>query len=129
MRPLLSITVLLFIAMFVALSNLAYSQTMVMASIQTAATIHAKSKYRKNENRIRWTWQLPHSVRKAFNETRFSDWYIEKMVRFNQAGKTFYRFSLNNENLLDGDHYDCFLEKTVVTISDAEVLTGTSNSQ
>ena len=67
---------------------------------------------------IKWTWQLPRSVRNAFNKSQHADWFIEKMIRFDSSGTTFYRFYLNNGDLLDGDHHDAFLQSICMDITD-----------
>lgn len=67
--------------------------------------------------KVKWTWQLPATVRKAFNKSQYSNWYIEKITSCNFAGKTIYRFCINNGNLLDGDHYDSFLKPGSLDIS------------
>ncbi|HWI92765.1 MAG TPA: hypothetical protein VNT20_15920 [Flavisolibacter sp.] len=66
---------------------------------------------------IKWTWQLPREVRNAFNKSVHADLYIEKMIRFESGDKTFFRFYLNNGDLLDGDHHDAFLQSVSVDIA------------
>ena len=67
---------------------------------------------------IKWTWQLPSAVRNSFSKSNHANWFIEKMIRFKANGKTVYRFYLNNGNLLDGDHYDPFLQSAFFDIAD-----------
>jgi hypothetical protein len=68
---------------------------------------------------IKWTWQLPSSVKKAFKESPFKNLFIEKIIRYDCSGKVFFKFYLNNGNLLDGDHYDSFLKKDSLKIFDS----------
>lgn len=77
---------------------------------------------KKTISRIKWTWQLPAPVRKAFNQSQYKDCFIENMKVYDSSGKTFYRFFFNNGNLLDGDHYDSFLKKGYLDISDSGVI-------
>ena len=65
---------------------------------------------------VKWTWQLPVAVRVAFNKSHHANWFIEKMVYYNSGGEKVYRLFLNNSNLLDGDHKDCFLQAVSVDI-------------
>jgi len=67
--------------------------------------------------RIKWTWQLPILVRNAFDKSRFSNWYVQKMISCDWNGETIYRFYLDNSNLLDGDHYDNFLKTDSLDIT------------
>jgi hypothetical protein len=113
----------------IVVSNPAYSQIQVTNDITSSATVGPTITHPTKENRIRWTWQLPRTIKKAFNQTPFCAWYIEKMVSYNYAGKTVYQFSVNNSSLLDSDHYDCFLEKSFVTVSDNEITVRADTSK
>lgn len=65
---------------------------------------------------VKWTWQLPAAVRATFNKSRHANWFVEKMVYYNSGGEKVYRLLLNNSNLLDGDHKDCFLQSASLDI-------------
>ena len=101
-------TILLCLAMIVVSCNQAYSQTPVNNSEINGAPVDSTITNALKENRTRWTWQIPHDIRKAFYESPFCAWYIEKMVSYHHAGKTVYQFSVNNGSLLDSEHYDSF---------------------
>jgi hypothetical protein len=123
-------SILLCLVIFVVSCNLALSQTHVNNSKTNDAPVASTITHALKENRIRWTWQLPHNIRKAFYESPFCAWYIEKMVSYHHAGKTVYKFFINNGSLLDSEHYDSFLEQTVVTVvgDDLTVLAKSSES-
>ena len=67
---------------------------------------------------IKWTWQLPAAVLNSFSKSNHANWFIEKMIQYKAKGGTIYRFYLNNGNLLDGDHYDSFLQSAFLDIAD-----------
>jgi hypothetical protein len=75
-----------------------------------------------NPAKIKWTWQLPAFVKKAFNNSRYAGWYIARIIRHDSSGKTIYRFYINNGNLLDGDHYDSFLKNDYLDVSDSDAI-------
>lgn len=98
---------------------------MVLATVVSLQAIRPESTapekdtdYPVSNTQIKWTWQLPREVRKAFNKSSHADWYIEKMIRHDSADKAFYRFYLNNGDLLDGDHHDSFLQSISLDIAD-----------
>jgi hypothetical protein len=78
-------------------------------------------------HRIKWTKQLPLAVRKTFNNSQYSTWFIEKMTSYSKDGKTVYSFYLNNSSLVDGDHYGNLLKKTL-TVSDDGAIVQVKNS-
>jgi hypothetical protein len=77
---------------------------------------------KKSIDRIKWTWHLPASVKKAFDESEYKDWFMENITMYNSSGKTFYRFLLNNGSLLDGDHYDSLLKNDYLDVSDSGTI-------
>jgi hypothetical protein len=76
----------------------------------------------KTPERIKWTWQLPASVKKAFNKSAYKDWFIEKVTKHHFSDKIYYRFCVHNGSLLDGDHFDSFLGKDFLDISDSGAI-------
>jgi hypothetical protein len=68
-------------------------------------------KWIKTETIIKSTRQLTDSIRNAFNKSNYSSWYIVKITRCESPNTPiFYRFTVNNSNQLDGDHYAAFLK-------------------
>lgn len=44
----------------------------------------------KNSTRVvKRTWQLPASVKRAFNESQYKDWSLEKIIKYVKPGKIF----------------------------------------
>lgn len=72
--------------------------------------------------KIKWTSQLPAVVRKAFKNSAYSSWYIEKMTSYNRGEETVYTFYLNNSSLLDGEHRESMAKKKTLTVSDKGVI-------
>ena len=72
--------------------------------------------------RIRWSRQLPSSVRNAFNKSPYSVWRIESISQYEWASNTFYRLIISNTNLLDGDHHDSFLKNYCLDITDKGIV-------
>lgn len=94
----------------------------VLATVFTLQTTHPKSaigvanKPPSLDTQVKWSWQLPRAVRNAFNKSNHANWYIQRMIRFDSNNKTVYRFYVDNGNLLDGDHQDCFLLSVAMEI-------------
>lgn len=109
---------LLWLLISMVLSNVACSQTVTMGSTSTATFSTHKPGERERLSRIKWSWQLPESIRKAFEKSTFCNWYIEKMISYDANGRTLYSFFLDNSNLLDGDHFPGFFKKNRLTIAD-----------
>ncbi len=65
----------------------------------------------KTQTIILWSWNLPLPVKQSFYKSQFAIWFIEKMQKCETPKQTFYRFLINNGNLLDADHHDAFMEK------------------
>jgi hypothetical protein len=74
----------------------------------SAAEVSQQDDALEKRSIIKWTRQLPASVKKDFNNSRYAHWYIAGIIKIDSSGKTVYRFYINNRNLLDGDHYDSF---------------------
>jgi hypothetical protein len=119
MKSVLPITIVLCTVMISVFPDWTYSQTTEVNPQVTVPAIYPNTK-NAEKRKIKSTLQLPRNIRNAFSQTPFCAWYIEKMVSFSVAGKTVYQFSVNNSNLLDSEHYDCFLEKNVVTVSEED---------
>ncbi|MGZ3845126.1 MAG: hypothetical protein ACXVBH_03665 [Flavisolibacter sp.] len=108
---------LLWLLTSMVLSNAASSQTVTMDSTSTASFSTFNSGEREGQNTIKWSWQLPQSIKKAFDKSTVCNWYIEKMISYDAKGRTLYSFFLDNSNLLDGDHYHCFFKKSRLTFA------------
>jgi len=77
----------------------------------STAIFSPEGKWVKTETIIKSTRQLTDSIRDSFNKSNYSSWYIVKITRFESADTpAFYRFTVNNSNQLDGDHYAAFLK-------------------
>lgn len=83
-----------------------------------SAFFSADGEWERSVSRVKWTWQLPVSVRDVLDRSPYKEWYIEKMYKIESPGKKgFYRLFVNNANLLDGDHHDGFQETCYLDIS------------
>jgi hypothetical protein len=129
MKIFLSIMVVFCIGMITFSPDHAYSQTTAVKPDTITPLSYPTSMNHEKGTRIKWTWQLPHGTRKAFNQTALSAWYIEKMISYDDGDKTVYKFFLSNGCLVDGDHYDSFLQKAILTIVNNEVLVSTKSSE
>ena len=75
------------------------------------AVFSSQGKWVKTETIIKSTRQLTDPIRNAFNKSTYSSWYIVKITRCETPdAPLFYRFTVNNSNQLDGDHYAAFLK-------------------
>jgi hypothetical protein len=75
------------------------------------AVFSSEGTWIKTETVIKSTRQLTDSIRNAFNKSNYSSWYIVKITRCETPDTPiFYRFTVNNSNQLDGDHYAAFLK-------------------
>jgi len=112
---------------------IACTSVLIFGTIHTQPTptktnetaIFSINQYPANSNptKIKWTWQLPASVKSGFNKTQYTTWFVEKIIRYDANGKTVYRLFVNNGNLLDGDHHDSFLKTYSLNITaDGTVL-------
>jgi hypothetical protein len=100
-------------------SEIVYSQVISVA-IRPFPVSSKYSEYKKKTSGVKWTWRLPATVRKTFNNSQYATWYIEKIVRYDTSGKTVFRFHVNNGNLLDSDHHDSFLKTVYVDFSETD---------
>ena len=77
----------------------------------STAIFSPEGKWIKTETIIKSTRQLTDSIKDSFNKSNYSSWYIVKITRYESAdAPAFYRFTVNNSNQLDGDHYAAFLK-------------------
>ena len=109
------------VVLMISLPAIIYSQS---ASLHrdSIASLNQYSGNKKTAPHIKWTWQLPSSVKRAFKESPYKNLFIERIIRYDCSGKIFFKFYLNNGNLLDGDHYDSFLKNDSLKISDSGVI-------
>jgi hypothetical protein len=56
------------------------------------------------------SWRLPLDVKKGVYKSEFASWYVETIKEYETPEKAFYRFLIDNGNLLDSDHHDVFLK-------------------
>ena len=111
---------LIFPLLLILISGTLYSQS---TSTDSTKSVSAKIlPATPNATVIKWTKQLPEPVTRTFFKSPFSNWYIEKMIRYRSDGKTAYRFIVNNGNLLDADHHDSFLKTDSLDISDTGAI-------
>ena len=52
------------------------------------------------------SWKLPLAVKKGFYKSQFAAWFVETIKKYETPEKTFYRFLIDNGDLLDSDHHD-----------------------
>ena len=108
-------------------SEIVYSQ--VSSASVKSPLFSQSSEHRAKTSRVKWTWRLPPTVKNTFNNSEYANWFIEKIVKYDSAGKTIFRFHVNNGNLLDGDHYDSFLRTDYVDIMDNQILPAEINNK
>jgi hypothetical protein len=105
--------------------SVAHSQTFSVLGVREISVEqnHEKERSADTASRIKWSWQLPMSVRKAFAKSKYRQWYIESMYRIENAEKqVVFRFVVNNGNLLDAEHHDSFLERHYLDVVDGSGL-------
>lgn len=110
-RLLIAFTIILF-------SKTIYSQSTALGTDSVYTFSNDQYHIISGSSKVKWTRQLPASVRQSFYKSRYGNWYIEKMICFNFNGGIIYRFYVNNGNLLDGDHHDNFLKTDSLNIAD-----------
>jgi hypothetical protein len=105
------------LAAFTLSSTNAYSQ-----ATSKSLEITQNQRQKDSGQRIKWTRQLPAAVRKAFENSKYSSWYIEKMISHRRDEQTVYQFYIDNSSLLDGDHHESMAIKKTLTVSDKGVI-------
>jgi hypothetical protein len=105
----------------VGLITVLSSQT-IHSQLNTSPTFASLTSNKAEANdakfQIKWSWQLPAPVRTGFYNSSYTKWYIEKMIREVSNNETVYKFYVNNGSLLDSDHYDSFLQRYCIMVSD-----------
>ena len=109
-----------FITAFAALSL--SSKNLYAQTTEKSLGINATSTEKDMEQRIKWTSQLPPAVRKAFKNSKYSSWYIQKMISHSRGEQTIYLFYLDNSSLLDGEHRESMARKKTLTVSDKGII-------
>ena len=111
----------LVLALLTVLSKNNYSQSSSQP-IDSVTSPNKNGESRKTKGQVHCIRKLPIPVKKAFYNSRYRSWFIEKIITYNSAGKTFYKFILNNGNLLDGDHHDRFLQRKSLNITNSGII-------
>lgn len=76
-----------------------------------AASFDIDGEWMRTESVIPKIKQLPPDVKRGFFNSQFAAWYVEMMQKEETATDTVYRITVNNGNLLDGDHFAPFFVK------------------
>lgn len=79
-------------------------------------------KWLKTETIIPWARKLPKVVESGFYKSQFGPWYIERILRSENAEGTCYKFLVNNGPTLNADNYNSKFEKYSLAFSLAGVL-------
>jgi len=76
----------------------------------------------KTETKIRWTWRLPLDMQTAFNKSGYRAWFIEEIKKVDGPGQDEYLFTVDNRDMLDGDHMDVFFKEFKLYFKDDTLI-------
>lgn len=97
--------------------NNVYTANFIFDGKKSTAFYDVNGGWIRTETNFGWTWKLPIAVKNGFYKSEFATWFIEKMKKYETPESTFYRFLIDNGDLLDGDHHDAFLEEYISDFS------------
>jgi hypothetical protein len=81
------------------------------------AYYNADGSWRGTEAPIKWTKNLPDSVKAGWKVSGYYDWYVADIKRIETPEQPLYVLHVNNGTLLDADHHDAFLEEYLLYFS------------
>jgi hypothetical protein len=70
--------------------------------------------WKGTESPIKWTKNLPAAVKKGWQNSEYSNWYVEDIKKIEQPDEPLYALHVDNGVLLDADHHDAYLEEWVL---------------
>lgn len=60
--------------------------------------------WKATETPMKWSWNLPAAVRKAWKNSDFAAWYLMDIKKIETPDSTLYALHVNSSPLLDADH-------------------------
>lgn len=78
----------------------------------------ADGTWKGTETPIKWTRNLPEAVRKGWDHSEYTAWYVMDIKKIETPEQPLYALHVNNGTLLDSDHHDAFLEEYVLFFSE-----------
>lgn len=82
-----------------------YTAKFVRDGKKHVAYFSAEGDWVKTERKIKWTRNLPASVKKGWEKTGYAHWYVEKMHEVNSPGEQVYVMSVNNTPTLPAERH------------------------
>jgi hypothetical protein len=77
----------------------------------------ADGSWKGTEAPIKWTKNLPDSVKAGWKTSGYYNWYVEDIKRIETPEQPLYVLHVNNGSLLDSDHHDAFKEEYLLFFS------------
>lgn len=77
----------------------------------------ADGSWKGTEMPIKWTKNLPDSVKAGWKNSGYYDWYVEDIKKIETPERPLYVLHVDNGSLLDSDHHDAFREEYLLYFS------------
>lgn len=77
----------------------------------------ADGNWKGTETPIKWTKNLPDSVKAGWKISGYYDWYVEDIKKIETPEQPLYVLHVDNGSLLDADHHDAFREEYLLFFS------------
>ncbi|HWB28106.1 MAG TPA: PepSY-like domain-containing protein [Chitinophagaceae bacterium] len=74
------------------------------------AFFSSNGEWQRTEQKIKWTWNLPADVNKAFKTGKYAAWYVEKISYVETPAQHSYVLRINNKALLPSQEISVFRE-------------------
>jgi hypothetical protein len=77
----------------------------------------ADGSWKGTEMPIKWTKNLPDSVKSGWKNSDYANWYVEDIKRIETPEQPLYVLHVDNSSILDSDHKDAFREEWLLYFS------------
>jgi hypothetical protein len=82
----------------------------------------ADGAWKGTESPIKWTRDLPATVRDGWKNSSYAAWKVEDIKKIDQPDGLLYALHVDNGATLDSDHHDAFLEEYILFFNEAGQL-------
>jgi hypothetical protein len=70
------------------------------------------------ESPVKWTKDLPATVKEGWKNSGYYDWYVRDIKKIETPNEPLYALHVDNGVKLDSDHHDAYLEEYVLFFSE-----------
>jgi Putative beta-lactamase-inhibitor-like, PepSY-like len=77
----------------------------------------ADGSWKGTEMPIKWTKNLPDSVKSGWKNSGYYNWYVEDIKKIETPEQPLYVLHVDNGSLLDSDHHDAYREEYLLYFS------------